>query len=325
MRLSVIIPCLNEESFIGPCVASVRAQSNEVADLEVIVVDAGSTDQTIAVAESVGASVVHHKRSTIAAQRNTGASTATGDVFAFLDADCTVAPGWAKAGMALFVDEKVLGGGSPPDVPLTDTTWVQRDWSFLKRKRWPTRMSVQWIPSANVWVRRSTFEEIGGFTETLETCEDADLGFRISDRGQMIADPTVRVYHHREPRNLRQFFRKEIWHGKNSFTGITQGRWTLAELPSLVAPVYFLLGFVAVLVFFFMQSFSNWPLSLAIASVLLWLLLPFAYTLRAILTKGNAIRFLPYFAIYCVYFSARTTSMAIAMMQRISRAILPNR
>ncbi|EMI56918.1 glycosyltransferase [Rhodopirellula sallentina] len=314
MKLSVIIPCLNEESFIGDCIRSVKQDSSEAYDVEIIVVDAGSTDQTVAIARSLGVRVVQHARSTIAAQRNAGVTASGGDVVAFLDADCTVAPGWTQSGMDLFLDHEVVGGGCPPSVPLDGTTWVQRGWSFLKRKKRPKRMAVRWIPSANVWVRRTAFEEVGGFNEELETCEDADLGFRISSLGPMVSDPKIQVYHHREPENLLEFFKKEIWHGKHSFSGIRSGRWTLAEVPSLVAPIYFFAG-VSCIVIALVDCFRRSQVTPFFGfSVLVTIALPVAYTIRAILAKGNLVRSPQYFLIYLTYFAARSTAMLVSLL-----------
>lgn len=309
MKLSVVIPCLNEEAFIGQCIRSVQNDLGTNSEVEIVVVDAGSSDQTTVIAESCGVQVVNHPRSTIAAQRNAGVRLSSGEVIAFLDADCTVAEGWVQNGLELFRSPEVLGGGCPPSVPSQDTTWVQRGWSFLKRKRRPDRMSVRWIPSANVWVRRWVFEQIGGFKEHLETCEDADLGFRISDLGPMISDPSLRVYHHREPRTLSEFFCKELWHGKNSFSGISSGRWTWSELPSLIAPIYFLLGLGWMIITSVLLVGKHATLSDLVLAVVFSLALPFAYTLRAVATKGNARNFIQYILIYTVYFSARSVSM----------------
>ena len=299
---TVIIPTLNEEEYLDACLSSLKTHGAESIDA-VIVVDAGSTDATKAIAEKHEVLFLPHPRSTIAAQRNAGARQATTPVLAFLDADCTITEGWAEAALAEFADDVVVGAGAPPDIPELDNTWVQRTWSFIKREPRGARQTVKWLASANVWVRKSTFDEIGGFNEEFETCEDADLGYRLSERGTLVSNPDVRVQHHREPRSLREFYGKEIWHGKNSFDGLWSGRMSAAELPSLITAVTSA-GFT----FIFITGLVVWPFHnsfLVLIGLIGGSLAPLAYTLRAHVNKGQAAQAPQVLAIYYVYFTAR--------------------
>ncbi|MXX12596.1 MAG: glycosyltransferase, partial [Gemmatimonadetes bacterium] len=84
MQISVIIPVLNEEAVIGACLA----QFCGVEDVELIVVDGGSTDDTQEVVEALGrAQWVQVGKAGRALQMNAGVERATGDVFLFLHAD----------------------------------------------------------------------------------------------------------------------------------------------------------------------------------------------------------------------------------------------
>ncbi len=300
---TVIIPTLNEEAFLDACLSSLQCHKAELIEV-VIVVDAGSTDDTKAIAERHGVKFVPHPRSTIAAQRNAGAKLAATPILAFLDADCTVTQEWAKAAASEFEDDSVVAAGAPPDIPELDNTWVQRTWSFIKRKPGRTRQTVTWIASANVWVRKSTFDEIGGFNEAFETCEDADLGYRLSERGELVSNPEIRVQHHREPRTVSEFYRKEVWHGKNSFDGLWSGRLSLSELPSLITPIIFALSAILFVAGLAVWPFYNvYPAAIGFAALSL---APWAYTLRAIARKGQPSRCLHILVIYYIYFTARS-------------------
>lgn len=81
MKISVIIPTLNEETFLPGCLRSVSW-----AD-EVIVIDAGSKDKTRTIAKESGAKVISHKWSGFSVQKNIAAKIATGDWLLFVDAD----------------------------------------------------------------------------------------------------------------------------------------------------------------------------------------------------------------------------------------------
>ena len=83
--VSVVIPCYNNERYIAEAIKSVRAQTFPVS--EIIVVDNNCVDQTIAIAESLGAKIVRQVKQGISAARNAGMQASKGDRIAFLDAD----------------------------------------------------------------------------------------------------------------------------------------------------------------------------------------------------------------------------------------------
>jgi len=98
MKLSFVIPAYNEEFYIGQCLASVlREISQNNYNIEVIVVNNASTDNTTAVAvEFSSARVVNEPRKGTSSARNRGYEEARGDIVAFLDADARLSPRWAK-------------------------------------------------------------------------------------------------------------------------------------------------------------------------------------------------------------------------------------
>ena len=88
MRLSIVLPAKNESAAIGSTVAGIRQQYPDVAVVEVLVVNDGSTDDTAQVAQVAGARVVHHPYSKgNGAAIKTGARAAQGEVLVFMDAD----------------------------------------------------------------------------------------------------------------------------------------------------------------------------------------------------------------------------------------------
>ena len=94
MKLSVIIPTLNESAIIGDQVRSIRRIAGD--DLEIIVADAHSEDGTAQIAEEAGAKVVLVERCCRARQMNEGAKVASGDIFYFVHADLTLPDGFAE-------------------------------------------------------------------------------------------------------------------------------------------------------------------------------------------------------------------------------------
>jgi glycosyltransferase involved in cell wall biosynthesis len=107
--LSVVICSLNGAEGVDRCLRALADQKD--VDLEVIVVDDGSTDQTSEVGRERGATVIRHEVNRgLAAARNTGVRAATAPVVAFLDDDCEPEPAWARELLAGY-DAGVVGVG----------------------------------------------------------------------------------------------------------------------------------------------------------------------------------------------------------------------
>ena len=115
-----------------------------------------------------------------------------------------------------MADPRVSATGSISGIP-DDATWVERAWWAFGT---PEPRPVHYIASANLVVRRTAFDAIGGFDETLVTDEDADIGTRLSGAGhRMIDDPAVRVVHLDNAKTLAQFAAKERWHATSIVRG----------------------------------------------------------------------------------------------------------
>jgi glycosyltransferase involved in cell wall biosynthesis len=310
----VVVPARNEAAHIGGCVRAVRAQEGAEALLaEVVVADHGSDDDTAARAEAAGARVAPCNGRTIASVRNGGAALTTGEVLAFLDADCLPAPGWLRAAEGAFADPGVVAAGSYPEAYPDGATWVQTTWSRLCRRTDPRPRPADWLPSANLLIRKDAFDAVGGFDEALETCEDSDIGYRLGRRGTVLYVPDCRVLHLREPRTLMEFFRKEVWHSRHNYTGALRHGIRWGELPSLAAPALFLIGVL-------LMGAAPWLGAGALpAGAVLVAGIPTAYTVRALPKADGAGTLLRFWGIYCVYFAARAWSIVAAL------AALPGR
>jgi len=86
MNVSIIIPAYNEGKYIEKCLASIQEQSyKDIA--ETIIIDDGSTDNTVAIAEKYGAKILRQEHKGAGAARNYGAREAKGDILVFIDGD----------------------------------------------------------------------------------------------------------------------------------------------------------------------------------------------------------------------------------------------
>ncbi len=145
-----------------------------------------------------------------AEKRDIGARSARGDLLAFIDDDAYPSPGWLSAAVPLFENSDVWAVGGPGVTPPTDgfraqvSGWTYAAWmvSGPARYRYVPQEArrVDDYPSMNLIVRRSAFEQVGGFDSTYYPGEDTKFCLEIVRRGgQIIYDPHVLVYHHRRP------------------------------------------------------------------------------------------------------------------------------
>lgn len=212
---SVIIPALNEEENIGRCVAALKEIDMPDVDmgLEIIVVDNGSQDRTVEIARGLGATVYVQPDLTIGGVRNYGAARSRGDILAFVDADCVVSKSWLTRAAGTIGRESADMVGSFHDIP-DEFSWVARTAKLVDNTK--TGTDVQFIPSGNMIVKRSSFDAVGGFTETLETSEDVDLCHKLKQSGfKLFLDPGIRSVHLRARKGIGDLIKKEMWYGKN--------------------------------------------------------------------------------------------------------------
>jgi glycosyltransferase involved in cell wall biosynthesis len=260
-KVSIIIPAYNEEARLKACLESIKRLHYPSEHLETIVVDNGSTDKTKSIAREFGAVVLEDKTKNVSGLRNLGAEASHGEILAFVDADCAVDENWVLNASPYFSRNDIAAWGAPP-VPPVDSTWVQRTW-FLVRQKPGVVQEVPWLESMNLWVRKADFIALGGFTESLVTCEDVDFSYRIRVRGMLLSDSRIKVIHYGEAADLRTFIKKETWRGSSNLRAIRNYGLKLREIPSLILPAYFALIVPASIV---LQPFLRRPA---------WLLLPF--------------------------------------------------
>lgn len=307
MQFSIIIPAKNEESNIGRCLDSIGQVQWDKSRYEVIVVDNGSSDRTVEIAEQKGATVYVKPELTISGLRNYGASRAHGEILGFLDADCTVREDWLSAAAAYLADRaSIVAFGSEVLIPEA-STWVQRTWLNVRIKPGKV-MKTDWLASANFFVFREAFFSVNGFNESLVTCEDYDISKKLSKLGVLISDQNVAAIHYREPSTINEFFVKELWRGKSNYSGITKHEIDFHELPSLVIPIVHVLMFAT---FSFLVPFcllSSKYLLITLSVFVAWQLPIFVLSTIKNSTGSFAVSFQLH-ALLNVYFLARGGAM----------------
>lgn len=317
--VSVIIPARNEECYIRQCLESVLTQTYPRDRMEVLVVDNGSSDATPRIAEELlqtdgRGRVLHKVGGTIASVRNHGWRHAKGEILAFLDGDSVVESEWLKKGIKLLQSESdisCVGFAVAPPAP--SESWAERTWFPISSsgKHRGTK-AVRWLSSFNLLLRRDFFEQIGGFDESLVTCEDADLGNRLSTFSRLIFSDSSRVRHLGTVKSVREFLCKEYWRGQNSIRSFLKSKIKSSELLSVFVPsTYLILWIIWVVTAIIAPIMGQGALLLLIVTILV-LLLPLMLALRAgIRTPG---RLMSTSALYALYLLAR--GVAIVCFRR---------
>ena len=175
-RLSIIVPMLNEGATIGTALAAIRAGA---AEAEVIAVDGGSTDDSIAAARAHADRVISWQRGR-ARQMNAGAAAASGAVLAFVHADTIVPRSFQSDILEALADPAVVGGRF--DVTLDYPSFACRLIGQLISLR--SRISRTATGDQAIFVRREVFARLSGFPD-LELCEDLDFSRAMKRAGKI--------------------------------------------------------------------------------------------------------------------------------------------
>ena len=121
VMISVIIPHLNQPDGLETCLRSLDAQTLDSALFEIIVVDNGSAmPPEEVVARHAGVRLLHEPRPGPGPARNTGAESANGDIFAFIDADCRADSDWTGIRRGSIF----LRTGTTVGLVLISQTWI---------------------------------------------------------------------------------------------------------------------------------------------------------------------------------------------------------
>ena len=195
MRISAVIPAYNSAAFIAEAIISIVKQSYIVD--EIIVIDDGSSDNTLAVIQGLSGNIRYHKQENRgpAAARNQGIKMAQGDWIAFLDADDQWTTDKIKkqlAGLTRYPELHLIAGDmteiDEDNSVLTPSVLAKHQLltGFIKDQGRPITDALSklvhknFIPTGTVLVRRDTLLAVGMFNESIHYGEDLELWAKIA-------------------------------------------------------------------------------------------------------------------------------------------------
>lgn len=194
MKLSVIVPTLNEETAIKK---TLDALSRLVNVDEIIIIDGGSTDGTVPIIENYNFAkpfkLIKNFKANRGLQMHEGTKHATGDVFWFVHADTLPVQGCGRQ-IKKFMSQKYTSGGNFEIVFDGETKWAK----FLTRL-YPKLRSIGLVyGDSAMFAKREVYEKIKGFRD-LPLFEDVDLYKRLARKGDFV---TVKIPIHTSSRRF---------------------------------------------------------------------------------------------------------------------------
>ncbi|MFQ5910812.1 MAG: glycosyltransferase [Thermoplasmata archaeon] len=206
MLISIIVTARNEERNIGHLLDGLV---NQEQPIEIVVVDAGSTDSTRDIVREYmsryGFIRLLEKAGTRGRSRNYAVERSEGEAVAFIDADCIANPFWIRRMRTSLGDWEVVAGktiniGYQPFEDLERVELIYRGFDIT-------------FPSNNLAYRRSLFNKIGGFDDWFVTAEDIDLNLRAVEAGARIYHEEEAIVYHRTRPTFYRFYEQAFWNG----------------------------------------------------------------------------------------------------------------
>lgn len=213
-KISIIITAYNEEKRIGECIRSLHKQ--DYGSYEIIVVDDGSTDQTISIATSLGVNVVKNNHQGTAKSRNKAAQKATGGILVFLDADMTFESNFISKLVTPINKGETKGTFSKLEYVKNWNEPIARLWNWVNNPELPDKLRVSQDSNEGEDFRailKSEFDKVGGFDDTgyTDTWSLAHkLGYKPTNAGGA-------KYYHYNPSSYAEVFSQAAWIGRRVY------------------------------------------------------------------------------------------------------------
>jgi glycosyltransferase involved in cell wall biosynthesis len=213
--VSVIVPNYNYAESLDLCLRSVLDQT--YGNIEVLVVDDCSTDDSVAVAEGLGVRVLSTgANGGCGNARNIGVAATTGEILYFVDSDVSLAPDAVATAVRLLATDPAIGcvcGIEDPE-PLLHDTIVAR-YRGLQYHYWSVTAEgdITFLFPALCALRRDVFDDVGPFNPQLRQTEEVDYGYRLTRRWRMLLTGEVRGRHDHD-HALRGLLRKLFHRGR---------------------------------------------------------------------------------------------------------------
>ena len=267
MRVCLAVATYNSVSTIVSCVESLVA--TEYPDKEIIIVDDGSTDETLEVLKKYPVKVIQQNHQGVSAARDNAFRNSTGEIVAYTDSDCMVDKQWVNELIKPFSDSQV-GAVTGKTIFQTDSRCTSRIRSLDIEERYTKRNTYTGLANGtNCAIRKKILEEIGGFNPEWFHAEDTEVSYRILQKGFKIYYQSTAIVRHVPEGDWKSYLRKR-YRGTKAHLRIMP-KYTKDVLADdfvspkmVIQPIVYTLFLgcliLAILLSFFSFSFSRWGL-----------------------------------------------------------------
>jgi GT2 family glycosyltransferase len=243
-NVSLYIPCYNVVRFLKHSIEAALEQT--IPPAEIIIVDDGSSDETLQIAAAYPVRIVRHKRNRgLAAARNTGVTSARNELVASIDADCVPKPDWLEKLLDCMDDETVAGAGG--QLVERNRTRLPDLWRsvHMAQSHGPDRIAnPPFIFGHGTVFRKSALEKVGLYNKKLRTnAEDIYISERLKKTGFTVVYQPAAVVEHLRTDTLSSLVRAYwAWNFHGYLQDVTfyntvrtSGHKLIKGLPALVA------------------------------------------------------------------------------------------
>jgi GT2 family glycosyltransferase len=210
--ISIIIPTFNGASRIGNCLDALLRQTTG-RDVEILVVNDGSTDNTAEVVGGYsGVRLISQRNTGPAAARNRGAREARGTLLLFTDDDCVPMPDWLDAMITPFDDPEVVGAKGVYRTNQTSLAARFVQIEYEDRYRLMADLDcIDFIDTYSAAFRRDCFLEMAGYDTSFPVAcaEDVELSYRMSAQGWKMKFAPAAIVYHTHPDTLPRYLQKK--------------------------------------------------------------------------------------------------------------------
>lgn len=270
MKVSVIIPVFNEENHIIACLNSIKNQTH--TDLEIIVVDDGSTDRTVKrVKQFRHAKLFHQHHLGPATARNRGAIHAKGDILVFVDADMVCEQNFVKNLIKPILTGSSIGTFTKDEIVANWENRWSRMWNlettgstthFRLPKKFPN------ISPVFRAIKKVDFDRVGGF-DPIGYTDDWTLSEKLKTKATV--SPNAIVYH-KNPDSLSSIFKQASWIGKRRYKLWEIGRlWALIRASFPISFIFATIGAVRYRLPYYLIFKLTYDFGIVLGIVTYWL------------------------------------------------------
>lgn len=298
MLISFIIPTLNSEKYLDQCLNSILGLDNKGDEVEIIIVDNGSTDSTLTIAKKYTSQIYINRNSTIAGLRNIGFHNSEGALVGFIDSDVILDKKWLYYGKKIFQDDSIGITGGLYGLP-ENPTWLEKIWYESKCN---IEGDVSFISSGTMIIKRDVFLLVDGFNEKLITGEDYDLCQRVINIGlRVYRSNDIKNIHYGNPDTLKKLFKKERWYGLGMFKGLKNN---ILSKPLVIVALNIIFSFLLAVTIIT----NNFQISFLLLFCIIFLPLIMSYKFISAIKKQKLKAFLYFIPISFIYIGARSVS-----------------